>query len=106
MAQVKWQNRPEQELYRYLVKGFQEFGEKTANKFAERVEYISRNLEKFPEIGYPEPLLKDRSKRYRTYHINKRFDLIYYYEESRDIVHVADIWDTRRKPESLANRIK
>ena len=72
MAQVKWQNRAEQELYRYLVKGFQEFGEKTANKFAERVEYISRNLEKFPEIGYPEPLLKDRNNRYRTYHINKR----------------------------------
>lgn len=75
-------------------------------EFAERVEYISHNLEKFPEIGYPEPLLKDRSNLYRTYHINKRFDLIYYYEECRDIVHVADIWDTRRKPESLANRIK
>ena len=53
MAQVKWQKRAERELYRYLVKGFLEFGETTANKFADRVGYISRELERFPEIGYP-----------------------------------------------------
>ena len=105
MAQVKWQKRAERELYRYLVKGFLEFGETTANKFADRVGYISRELERFPEIGYPEPLLKDRKKRYRTYHINKRFDLIYYYSATSDTVHVADIWDIRREPNSLAKRI-
>ena len=105
MAKVKWQKRAERELYRYLVKGFIEFGEKTANKFADRVSHISHELEKYPEIGYPEPLLKDRKKFYRTYHINKRFDIIYYYSKSTDTVHISDIWDTRREPSSLSKRI-
>ena len=66
MAEVKWQKRAEQELYRYLVKGFLEFGESTANKFAERVSYLNSELGKYPEIGFPEPLLKGRKKKYRA----------------------------------------
>ena len=86
MAQVKWQKRAENELYRYLVKGVIEFGETTANNFAAKVSSLNKDLGKFPEIGYPEPLLKGRKK--------------------LDIVHIADIWDTRREPTKLANRIK
>ena len=62
MAQVKWQKRSENELFRYLVKGVLEFGETTANNFAAKVSTINKDLERFPEIGYPEPLLKDRKK--------------------------------------------
>ena len=106
MAQVKWQKRAEKELYRYLVKGFIEFGETTANNFAEKVASINNDLERFPEIGYPEPLLKDRKKLYRARHIISRFKIIYHYDIVNDIVHVADIWDTRRDPLKLAKRIK
>ena len=106
MAQVKWQKRAEKELYRYLVKGFLEFGETTANNFAKTVAHINDELGKFPEIGFPEPLLKDRKKLYRARHIMKRFKLIYYYAISTDTVHVADIWDTKREPSKLADRIK
>ena len=67
MAQVKWQKRAENELYRYLVKGVIEFGETTANNFAAKVSSLNKDLERFPEIGYPEPLLKDRKKLYRAY---------------------------------------
>ena len=105
MAQVKWQKRAERELYRYLVNGFLEFGETTANKFAARVAYLSNELGKFPEIGFPEPLLKGRRKLYRAYHINKRFKLIYYYAVGTDTIHIADIWDTKREPSTLAKRI-
>ena len=106
MAQVKWQKRAEKELYRYLVKGFIEFGETTANNFAEKVASINKDLERFPEIGYPEPLLKNRKKQYRARHIIGRFKLIYRYNEKTDTVHVSDIWDMRRDPAKLANRIK
>lgn len=106
MAQVKWQKRAEKELYRYLVKGFIEFGETTANSFATKVATLNKDLERFPEIGFPEPLLKDRKRLYRTRHILKRFKLVYYYNAQTDVVYVADIWDTRRDPSQLANRIK
>ncbi|MBQ3752269.1 MAG: type II toxin-antitoxin system RelE/ParE family toxin [Prevotella sp.] len=106
MAQVKWQKRAENELYRYLVKGFLEFGETTANKFTTKVALINDDLMKFPEAGFPEPLLKDRKKLYRARHIVGRLKLIYYYSKSSDTVHVADIWDTRREPSALAKRIR
>lgn len=106
MAQVKWQKRVEKEFYRYLVKGFQEYGETTANRFANKVAELNAELEKFPETGFPEPLLRDRKKLYRAHHILKRFKLIYYYSQSTDTVHVADIWDSKREPASLAKRIK
>ena len=106
MAQVIWQKRAEGELYKLLVKGFLEFGESTANKFSDRVAYINTELTKYPEIGYFEPLLKDRKKSYRSYNINNRLKLIYYYNSKTDIVNVADIWDMRRDPKNLAKRIK
>lgn len=106
MAQVKWQKRAEKELYRYLVKGFLDFGETVANNFASIVTQTNRDLSKFPETGYPEPLLKGKKKLYRARLILKRFKLIYYYSEGTDTVHVADIWDTRREPSTLAKRIR
>lgn len=76
MAQVKWQGRAERELYKILVKGFSEFGETVANAFSEKVSLQNETLCKFPEIGYPEPLLKDRKRLYRARHIIKRFKMI------------------------------
>jgi len=106
MAQVIWQKRAEQEFYKYLVNGFLEFGETTANRFAEKVAQINADLERYPEIGYPEPLLKNRKRLYRARNILKRFKLIYYYAQSSDKVHIADVWDMRREPQKLSNRIK
>jgi len=106
MAQVKWQKRAEGELYRILVKGFLQFGDTTANKFSERVAFINQELTRFPETGFLEPLLKGRKQVYRSYLINKRFKLIYYYVSSSDTVIVADIWDTKREPKNLVSRIK
>jgi len=106
MAQVKWQKRAEKELYRLLVKGYLDFGETTANHFAATVARLNDDISKYPETGFPEPLLKDRKKLFRARHILKRFKLIYYYAVSSDTVHVSDIWDTRREPSKLAKRIK
>jgi len=106
MAQVIWQKRAEKELYKYLVKGFLEFGETTANHFAEKVAQINADLERHPEIGYPEPLLQSRKRLYRAKNILKRFKLIYYYAQTTDKVHIADVWDMRREPSKLSKRIK
>ena len=54
MAQVIWQKRAENELYRYLVNGFLEFGETTANKFSAKVAHINE---------LPSPLAKDTRMR-------------------------------------------
>ena len=89
-----------------MVKGFIEFGEHTANNFVSKVASINRDLSRFPEIGYLEPLLKERKRLYRSRHILNRFKVIYYYSESSDTIHVVDIWDMRREPAKLEKRIK
>lgn len=106
MAQVRWQKRAERELYKCMVKGYMEFGETTANKFADKVAAINKDLERFPEAGFPEPLLHDRERLYRARYIIGPFKIIYYYNATADTVHVADIWDARRNPQSLSNRPK
>ena len=106
MAEVKWQKRAEKELLKYLLQGYQQFGPATANKFAEQVRQINDKLAKHPEIGFPEPLLSERIKLYRGIHVQKRFKLVYHYDPKTDIVHIVDIWDSRREPQNLAKRIK
>ena len=38
--------------------------------------------------------------------MNRRFKIIYFYDEVKDIVHIMDIWDTKMNPRALIRRIK
>ena len=38
--------------------------------------------------------------------MNRRFKIIYFYDQVEDIVHIMDIWDTKRNPSALIRRIK
>lgn len=38
--------------------------------------------------------------------MNRRFRIIYIYDETEDVVHIMDIWDTRMNPKALIRRIK
>lgn len=82
-----------------------EFGVTIANKTDRKIEEIEDGLALWPKIGFPEPLLKGAPHFYRARHINKRYKLIYWYDEEVDTVYIEDIWDTRRKPENLTKRL-
>ena len=43
---------------------------------------------------------------YRSRHINKRYKIIYWYDEETDTVYIEDIWDTLRSPENLTRKLK
>ena len=38
--------------------------------------------------------------------MNRRFKVIYTYDENKDIVYIMDIWDTKTNPQTLIRRIK
>ena len=38
--------------------------------------------------------------------MNRRFKIIYYYNETEDTVRVIDIWDTKMNPQTLVKRIR
>lgn len=81
-----------------------EYGKKSAQKFKSNVSKTLRTIAQNPNVAKEEELLKNRKHKYRGMvigHINK---LIYYVEDN--CVVVVDLWDCRRAPENLANRIK
>ena len=51
--------------------------------------------------------LKNSIHGYNFCHMmHRRFKLIYFYDETEDVVHIMDIWDTRMDPKALVRRIK
>lgn len=106
MATIVWTIRAKTMRRELYINGRREFGVTTANKTARMIEEITDYLSRWPASGFPEPLLKEAHHLYRSRHINKRFKLIYRYDEIEDMVYIEDIWDTRRAPQTLQRRLK
>ena len=105
MATVIWSKRAHKAKDKLYFNGILEFGVTVARKTAQTIQDIEADLSRWPTTGFPEPLLKGAPIFYRARHINKRFKIIYWYDEPNDKVVIEDIWDTRRKPENLTKRL-
>ena len=106
MATVVWTKPAHEEKDRFYLNGVLQFGSTVANETAQKIQDIEDSLLRWPESGVPEPLLRGYFPVYRSKHINKRYKLIYWYDEAEDRVVIEDIWDTRRAPQNLVKRIK
>ena len=106
MAQVVWNKQAQQEWHSKLLYGFNEFGETTAVEFVRRTNHIIDNLKEHPQIGFIEPLLRHKKRRYRAYLLLGPLKMIYRYIESTDTIRIVDIWDMRREPKRLSRRIR
>ena len=107
MAKIIWEENATQEYWDYVENAGKEYGKTTAQRWQKERKAIEWRLERFPDSYPPEDLLLGRDILYRRCHLmNRRFKIIYYYDESEDVVHVVDIWDTKRNPSALIRRIK
>ncbi|MBR6188289.1 MAG: type II toxin-antitoxin system RelE/ParE family toxin [Prevotella sp.] len=105
MAEVKWTKRAQKAKRALYLNGLEQFGAITAEKTLRKVTTIAADLAKWPTSGHPEQLLLGESPLYRAKPINDRFRIIYWYDEENDTVVIEDIWDTRRNPETLKQRM-
>ena len=97
--------KPAQEALIRIYDVFYEFaGQRNADKIIDRVDERLNTLQKFPYSGQPEPILADRSRKYRYVSINKNYRMIYHI--SRNTIWIVDFWDRRCNPEKLRERIK
>ena len=107
MAEIVWEDNAVELLDDYIGNASVEFGKSTAIKWAEEIEAFEHRVSLFPTSYTPESLLRSRKILHRSCHImNRRFKIIYTYDETADTVHVMDIWDTRMNPQTLICRIK
>ena len=80
------------------------YGLQVRENFRNEVAHVQTLLMNNPEMGPLEPLLADRSIKYRSFVINRLNKIVYYIEDG--IIHIADFWDTRREPKNQANQVK
>ena len=107
MAIIEWKPKTWQ-LYNDLLENARiMFGEKTARRWENEIVHFYERLKLYPTSYTPEQLLRGRTKTYRGCQMmNRRFKIIYYYDDVEDIAHIVDIWDTRMNPKTLIRRIQ
>ena len=101
--QVRFTTEARNELKRILDVFIEYAGPMSAEKFGNLVDDKIGMLEKYPEIGHPEPLLSHLRYNFRAKSINKNYRIIYLIHE--DTVWIYDFWDRRCDPEKLKGRI-
>lgn len=96
MAVIEWTDSAWQLYNDMLEYAKDEFGTKTGRRWEYELLAIYERLHHFPDSYPPEELLVGKTPLYRRCSMmNRRFKLVYYYDEQEDIVHIVDIWDTR-----------
>ena len=107
MAKIDWTVKFLTQLDANIGYASSEFGRSTAIKWAEEISAFEKRVKVYPTSYAPESILRGKKELYRCCHLmNRRFKIIYYYDEVEDIVHLIDIWDTRMNPKALIRRIK
>lgn len=93
IMQSVWEKRFRQVVQAYVVKGVDTFGERVALSHFEKLKVKLTTLEKYPELGFPEPLLAGKKREYRTLVFEKRYKIIYSIDYQKEIVYLHDFWD-------------
>ena len=100
---VIWRKRAERQLEIASTQGYKLFGERVAGKFYWQTKRQAHLLASHPHLGAIEALLEDRQRAYRSLVVHEHFKLVYYIDEKKDILYIAD---TRREPATLTRSIQ
>lgn len=102
----QWHRQAEDELLRAVAYCATEFDKAIAKDFLDHIDHQIVLLVSSPKLGKREPLLKGRRREYRSLVIHKLFKLIYYINDEKQRIVIADLWDVRREPAKLIRRIR
>lgn len=104
--QIVVKKRAINQLMEIVDYGKDQFGERVAIDYYNKIKTNLLQLQKHPELGSPEPLLADRAIAYRSLIVAKHHKAIYSIDTKKETINIVDIWDMRREPISLSRRIK
>lgn len=100
---VRWTNFAESKLKEILDYYLIATNRKTAEKVIANIRSETNRLAVSPLIASREFLLEEEKEELRSLVIRRRYKAIYYIES--DFVYIIDIWDCRRNPVSLKERV-
>ena len=100
MAQLNW-TEPARRDMEEIVRYYESLSHKTALYYSEEFLNAGDRLMMMPEMGPMEPLLERYHRNYRYILVQRRYKLIYLYENN--VCSILMIWDCRQNPNSLKN---
>ena len=101
--QVKYNAKATKHICSTIDYYLEHFGIQATTNLAHEIDEKIKTLKKYPEIGFPEPLLKDRYILYRATHIGRYHKIIYYVRGKT--IRVAAFWDMRMHPNKLKTMV-
>ena len=99
---VIWHAQAEVALIDAAVYIQNHFGKRFREKFVGSVRQTEHALRLNPYLGKLEPLLMNRVREYRSIVVGTLNKIIYYVDS--DVIYIADFWDVRREPKTLAEQ--
>lgn len=99
---VVWHAQAEEALVNAAVYIQNHFGKRFREKFVGSVRQTEYALRLNPYLGKLEPLLMNRVREYRSIVVGTLNKIIYYVDS--DVIYIADFWDVRREPKTLAEQ--
>ena len=99
---VIWHAQAEEALIDAAVYIQNHFGKRFREKFVGSVRQTEYALRLNPYLGKLEPLLMNRVREYRSIVVGSLNKIIYYIDS--DVIYIADFWDVRREPKTLAEQ--
>ncbi|MBR4441591.1 MAG: type II toxin-antitoxin system RelE/ParE family toxin [Bacteroidales bacterium] len=97
---IVWSKKASEKLDIYLAYCRDNYGDHKVDEKVRKLEKLTNRLLSFPEMGFPEPILKDYPQLYRAYIFDKRLKIIYYIENQLTI-KITDLWDSKCNPDKL-----
>ncbi|WP_293715333.1 type II toxin-antitoxin system RelE/ParE family toxin [uncultured Parabacteroides sp.] len=104
--QVIWSPDAEKELDDLVEYCLITFGKRTASNVYRQIKHYDTLLTQNPLMGKHEILLEKYPQGFRSIVEHSHYKLIYFIDKQNNIINIVDIWDTRRAPESLVERLK
>lgn len=99
-----WTNPAIDELGKTIRYIANNYGNKSVAKFHRQLAKSIKMITNNPLSAPKELLLENEEEGFRSTVINRLNKLVYYIDN--DTIIISDLWDTRKNPETLANRIK
>ena len=101
--QVKYNKKAVRHITSTVDYYLSHFGKQATSNLAHEIDEKVKMLRKYPEIGFPEPLLSGRNILYRATIVGRYHKIIYYVKGNT--LRIAAFWDMRMSPETLKGRI-
>lgn len=101
---VVWSVQAKEGLQQTSNYNQKEFGKRSKQKSLDEVLHVASLLERNPYLGQVESLLDEAPVEYRSIVVNHINKLVYYIHEST--IEIVVLWDTRREPKTLLDKVE